>query len=105
MRQKPDRGIAGENRRELLVPLDFLTALANTATLGELFETVATRLPDIFAADRISIALRHSDTTLSVAAVKGRTIQYDMKPIPIEGSKIGECFTTRRPIVGATTPR
>jgi PAS domain S-box-containing protein len=92
-------GEASETGAALSIPMGFLTALANAATLDELFEAIAAQLPGIFPADRISIALRHSDTTLSVAAVQGSTIQYDAKPIPIAGTKIGECFSTRRAIV------
>jgi PAS domain S-box-containing protein len=83
----------------LSVPMGFLTALANAATLDDLFEAIAAQLPGIFPADRISVALRHSDTALQVAAVKGSTIQYDMKSIPIAGTKLGECFSARRAIV------
>jgi PAS domain S-box-containing protein len=90
---------APDSAAPLSVPLGFLTALANAATLDELFQDIATQLPGIFPADRISIALRHSDTALRVAAVQGRTIQYDMKSIPIAGTKLGECFSTRRAIV------
>lgn len=99
MGQRRGHGAAGKTGGELLVPLDFLTEIANTATLDELFQAIATRLPEIFPADRISIALRHSETTLSVVAVTGHSIRYDMKPIPIDGTKPGECFTTRRSIV------
>lgn len=92
-RQAPTAGAA------LSVPMGFLTALANAATLDELFQAIAAQLPGIFPADRISIALRDSDTTLRVAAVQGSTIQYDAKPIPITGTKIGECLSTRQAVV------
>lgn len=92
-RQPPTAGAS------LSVPMGFLTALANAATLDELFQAIAAQLPGIFPADRISIALRDSDTTLRVAAVQGSSIQYDAKPIPIAGTKIGECLSTRRAIV------
>ena len=80
--------------------MGFLTALANAATLGRAFSgNCPPSFRAFFPPIVISIALRDSDTTLRVAAVQGSSIQYDAKPIPIAGTKIGECLSTRRAIV------
>lgn len=99
MSEKTAPSCSSEDRSSLVVPLDFLTEIANTATLDALYQTIATWLPRIFPADRISIALRESEATMRVVAVSGGSITYDSQPIPIEGTKLGECLLSRRPVL------
>jgi len=87
------------NRSKLTVPLDFLSEIANADSLGVLYDSIAKWMPDIFPADRISIALPKDEKFLAVAAVRGDRIRYDVAPIPIDGSKLGDCYVSRNPIV------
>lgn len=101
MSKKTAPGCSPETSSSLVVPLDFLTELANTATLNALYQTIAAWLPRIFPADRISVALRQSETTLHVVAVSGGTITYNSESIPVKGTKLGECLLSRKPVVVA----
>jgi PAS domain S-box-containing protein len=87
------------NRSKLTVPLDFLSEIANADSLGVLYDSIAKWMPDIFPADRISIALPKDEKLVAVAAVRGDRIRYDVAPIPIDGSKLGDCCVSRNPIV------
>lgn len=86
-------------RSKLTVPLDFLTEIANADRIDKLCASIAQWMPQIFPADRISIALPTDKGLLRVAAVHGDGIPYDTAQIPIAGTKLGDSYLSRTPIV------
>lgn len=88
---------------KISVPLEFLTELANAVTLDDLYRTIAIWLPEIYPFDRVSIALRNDENTLRIAAFSGPEILYSDEPWPIEGTKLGECLRSQKPVVTQDT--
>ena len=76
-----------------------LTEIANADRIDELCASIAQWMPQIFPADRISIALPTDKGLLRVTAVHGDEILYDTAQIPIEGTKLGDSYLSRTPIV------
>ena len=68
-------------------------------TLDDLYRTIAGWIPEIYPFDRVSIALRNDEHTLRIAAFSGPEIMYSDEPWPIEGTKLGDCLKTQKPIV------
>ena len=84
---------------KVAIPLEFLSELSDARTSEALYRSISTWLPRIVRCDRMSIALRHDETTLRVVAFGGENILDEGEPWPIEGTKLGHCFTTRQPVV------
>jgi PAS domain S-box-containing protein len=68
-------------------------------TQDYLYRTIAGRIPEIYPFGHVSIALRNDEHTLSIAAFSGPEIMYSDEPWPIEGTKLGDCLKTQKPIV------
>lgn len=81
------------------VPLDFLTELAHARSLAELYQAIAVWLPQVFPADRVSVALQNSPEALRVVTLSGGRILESDAPLPIDGTRIGDCLRSRKPVI------